>query len=231
MGFRPSATLDPVGFVIQSKGMDDVLASENLRVIRTLMERSALYRRALAPVSLATGGLGSAAGVLGWFLKLDTAQGFVGFWLATAVVASGTSLWIVRRQALIDGDAFWSPPTRRVAEALMLPLLSGLVAGLSVLVGRGSGGELSSWLPSVWMVLYGCAIHAAGFFVPRGMRRLGWIFAAAGCASAFQIHLGFFPGKMASLAVAHLVMAATFGGFHLAYGLYLSVTEKRDPAA
>ena len=107
MGFRPSATLDPVGFVIQSKGMDDVLASENLRVIRTLMERSALYRRALAPVSLATGGLGLAAGVLGWFLKLDTSQGFVGFWLATAVVASGTSLWIVRRQALIDGDAFF----------------------------------------------------------------------------------------------------------------------------
>jgi hypothetical protein len=81
------------------------------------------------------------------------------------------------------------------------------------------------------MVLYGCAIHAAGFFVLRGMRRLGWIFAVAGCVSAFQIHLGLFPGKMAPLALAHLVMAATFGGFHLAYGLYLAVTEKRDPVA
>ena len=40
-------------------------ASENLQVIRTLMERSAVYRRALAPVMGLVGATGIAAGVLG----------------------------------------------------------------------------------------------------------------------------------------------------------------------
>lgn len=200
------------------------------------MERSALYRRALAPVSLTTGGLGVAAGVLGWFLRLGSAEGFAGFWLATAVVVSGLSLLIVRRQALGDHEAFWSPPTRRVAEALLPPLVAGLVIGLLFLFRVGFGrlgpvSELTWWLPSIWMVLYGCAIHAAGFVVPRGMRRLGWIFVGAGSALPALADFGPLAGKMPPMREAHLLMAATFGGFHLAYGLYLAVTEKRNPDA
>ncbi|MFZ9854277.1 MAG: hypothetical protein ACO3I0_04090 [Limisphaerales bacterium] len=211
--------------------MDDALAAENLRVIRTLMERSALYRRALAPVSLATGGLGLASGVMGWFLGLDTVAGFVGFWMAAAVIASAMSLGIVRRQALGDREVFWSPPTRRVAEALLPPLLVGLVCGIAVLVGGGATQGLVWWLPAVWMVLYGCAIHAAGFFVPRGMRRLGWIFVVTGCTLPVLVDLGPFTGKIPPLSRAHLIMAATFGGLHMAYGIYLSITEQRKSAA
>lgn len=216
--------------------MDDMVAAENLRVIRTLMERSALYRRALAPVSLTTGGLGLVAGAVGWFLGLGSVDGFVGFWMATAVLVSAVSLLIVRRQALGDREAFWSPPTRRVAEAILPPLVAGLVLGLLALSPGKSGltgslSDLAWWLPSIWMVLYGCAIHAAGFFVPRGMRRLGWIFVATGCILPALIHLGPFSGKALPLTGAHLVMAATFGGFHLAYGLYLAITETRNPAA
>jgi len=221
---------------MQSDGMHDTLAAENLRVIRTLMERSALYRRALAPVSLTTGGLGLAAGAVGWVLGLGSVDGFVGFWMATAVLVSAVSLLIVRRQALGDREAFWSPPTRRVAEAILPPLVAGLVLGLMVLFlgksGRpGSLSDLAWWLPSIWMVLYGCAIHAAGFFVPRGMRRLGWIFVATGCALPVLIHPGPIGGTMPPMTVAHWVMAATFGGFHLAYGLYLAITETRNPDA
>ncbi len=216
--------------------MDDTVAAENLRVIRTLMERSALYRRALAPVSLTTGGLGLVAGAVGWFLGLGSVDGFVGFWMATAVLVSAVSLLIVRRQALGDRESFWSPPTRRVAEAILPPLVSGLVLGLLALPpGKsdrpGSPSDLAWWLPSIWMVLYGCAIHAAGFFVPRGMRRLGWIFVATGCVLPALIHLGPFSGKTPPMTGAHLVMAATFGGFHLAYGLYLALTETRNPDA
>lgn len=217
--------------------MDDTVAAENLRVIRTLMERSALYRRALAPVSLTTGGLGLVAGAVGWFLGLGSVDGFVGFWMATAVFVSAVSLLIVRRQALGDREAFWSPPTRRVAEAILPPLVAGLVLGLLALSpGKsdrpGSLSDLAWWLPSIWMVLYGCAIHAAGFFVPRGMRRLGWLFVGAGCSAVPVLtNLAPFSGKTPSMTAAHLVMAATFGGFHLAYGLYLALTETRNPDA
>ncbi len=37
------------------------------------------------------------------------------------------------------------------------------------------------WLPLIWVVLYGCAFHAAGFFMPRGMRLFGWAFVIGGC--------------------------------------------------
>jgi len=41
--------------------MDTNWAAENLQVIRTLMERSTLYRRALAPVMLVSGLIGTSA--------------------------------------------------------------------------------------------------------------------------------------------------------------------------
>ena len=44
--------------------METNWAAEHLQVIRTLMERSALYRRALAPVMLVSGVLGTGAAVV-----------------------------------------------------------------------------------------------------------------------------------------------------------------------
>ena len=46
--------------------MNDDSAAERLLVIRTLMERAAIYRRALAPIMGLLGALGSVAGALGW---------------------------------------------------------------------------------------------------------------------------------------------------------------------
>ena len=40
-------------------------AEENLQTIRTLMERSAVYRRALAPIMLFAGAVGAAAAIIG----------------------------------------------------------------------------------------------------------------------------------------------------------------------
>ncbi len=51
-------------------------AAENLRVIRTLMERGAVYRRALAPLVGAVGLAGVAAALLAPFLPLPSARAF-----------------------------------------------------------------------------------------------------------------------------------------------------------
>ena len=45
--------------------MDTSWAAENLQTIRTLMERSALYRRALAPIMTYNGVVGCVAAVIG----------------------------------------------------------------------------------------------------------------------------------------------------------------------
>jgi hypothetical protein len=78
------------------------------------------------------------------------------------------------------------------------------------------------------MLLYGCALHAAGFFMPRGIRLFGWLFVLAGCGLAA---CRCWAGGPLVLRQGHLLMGTVFGGAHLAYALYLYITEKQKKAA
>ncbi len=102
--------------------MESNWAAENLQTIRTLMERSALYRHALAPIMLFAGVIGVLATAIGF----DSASGFAPIlWRALVGSGDGTiagAFFIIRRQALKNNEPFWSPPTRRVAMALVPPL-------------------------------------------------------------------------------------------------------------
>jgi hypothetical protein len=74
------------------------------------------------------------------------------------------------------------------------------------------------------MLLYGCALNAAGFFMVRGIKLLGWLFVLGGCA-LIAAHCA--AGGPLALIYCHGAMGASFGGLHLAYGIYLYFTEKR----
>ena len=209
--------------------MESNWAAEHLQVIRTLMERSALYRRALAPIMIFNGAVGLAAAMLGWALKIGSPCGFILFWSGVSVVALAGSFLLVRRQALRESEPFWSPPTRRITLALLPPLVAGLMISAVILAragsapGTGSSLEGMPWLPLIWVVLYGCAFHAAGFFMPRGMKLFGWAFVIGGC---LLFAMGE-PAGMRPLDYSHGVMGFFFGGLHLAYGVYLYFTEQR----
>src|SRR6266536_1940630 len=107
--------------------MASTWAADNLRVIRTLMERSAVYRRALAPIMLLAGSVGTVAAAIGWFAHVETPRAFVGFWLAVAVATIAGCFLVLRRQALREGEPLWSPPTRRLTQALLPALATGLI--------------------------------------------------------------------------------------------------------
>src|SRR6185436_8684255 len=109
--------------------MDSSWAAEHLQVIRTLMERSAVYRRALAPIMLVAGLLGLAAAIAACFIRLENNREFSLFWLSVGVLTVISGLLLVRRQALKDAEPFWSLPTRRVGHAVFPPFLVGLLAG------------------------------------------------------------------------------------------------------
>jgi hypothetical protein len=205
--------------------MDNHWAADHLQVIRTLMERSAIYRRALAPVMLMVGLLGFLAALLGWFFQLNLPLQFALFWMSISVVALCGAFFLVRRQAIQERDLFWSPPTRRVAQALAPPLVAGALLGVLVVLAREQQSFLACLLPALWMLLYGCAVHAAGFFMPRGIKLFGWLFilAAAGLLIGLPLSVSVYP-----IAYAHLLMGLFFGGFHLAYAIYLFFSEKRN---
>jgi hypothetical protein len=204
--------------------METNWAEENLQTIRTLMERSAIYRRALAPIMLFTGTLGVASATIGFLCHLDSMRAFGALWLGTAVLVVAGAFLISRRQAFKDRESFWSPPTRRVGQALLPPLLAGMCLGfVFVFVGLANPVILTF----IWLLFYGCALHAAGFFMPRGMKWFGWIYVGLACAT-----LCFLAVDQPKVEIsAHWFMGLFFGGLHLAYGAYLYLTEQGKNAA
>lgn len=198
-------------------------AAEHLQVIRTLMERSAVYRRALAPIMILCGVLGISAGVLGWLLKFEFDRTFLMLWVGTAGAALLGSFLLVRRQALKASEPFWSPPTRRIAQALLPPFFIALFFSLFAVFSSSEDDSSSGCLlVIIWMMLYGCALHSAGFFISRGFQILGWIFCAAGCV--LMASLNYWVGGKIPI---NILMGGLFGGLHLAAGIYLYFTEKR----
>jgi len=193
--------------------MESDWAAENLRVIRTLMERSAIYRRALGPMMLFAGGLGTAASAVGWFARIESPRAFVALWLSVAVLSIAGCFLLLRREALRDAEPLW--------------LVSSAIALLKV----GDAGEETAnlvglfFLPVGWIVFYGCAVHAAGFFMPRGIKLFGWVFILGGCG-LFALGVPDLPRPL----YAHGVMGLFFGVLHLAYGAYLFCTEKKNEA-
>jgi hypothetical protein len=222
---RSNFPLAKIDFVMQSAGMETNWAEENLQTIRTLMECSALYRRALAPIMFLAGTIGVLAAAVGLSLHLDSPSAFAGLWLGTATIAIAGAFIIARRQALKDSEPFWSPPTRRVTQALVPPLFAGLCMGSLALISCPRDIEPLAAL--LWVLFYGCALHAAGFFMPRGIRWFGWCFIVSSCGLLFTLMLAQinFPIN------GHLLMGFFFGVLHLAYGAYLYLTEKRKNAA
>lgn len=206
-------------------------AEENLQVIRTLMERAGLYRRALAPVMLLVGfvGIGSAIGAR--YCLVNTYGGFFRWWDWTCLIAFFVALGFARQQAWRAKEPLLTPPTKRVAAALMAPYLIGLVASIpfrsivSVRFQNPDDWFLVHYLVGFWLMLHGSALNAAGMFISLGVRRLGWVFLLAGAAVIVNtVYRVFYQ-----IAEPHILMGLTFGGFHLLAGIYLYFTEKREP--
>lgn len=222
--------------------MESNKAAEHLQIIRTLMERSALYRRALAPIMVFAGATGIAAAAAGILLSVQSQRAFIGYWVSVALLGVVGAFLLVRRQALKSAEPFWSPPTRRVAQALCPALSVGLMLAVWVFVfcSKSADGTMTTeseddagqlcWMPALWAVFYGCALHAAGFFTSRGLRLFGWLFIAAGNGVLLWLVL-LSAGEFADFPWqrSHWLMGILFGLFQLAYGTYLFVTgEERN---
>lgn len=204
-------------------------AEENLQVIRQLMERSSVYRRKMAPMMLAAAVIGTLAGFGADVLKVQTPRMFAGYWGGIACVILLVSGYIVRSQAIRNRETFWTAPTWRIFVAFLPTIVVGGAVGVAYMLGpETSIGLAGHVMLTAWCVLYGLGLHAAGFFVAKGIRRMGWVF----------ILLGLFFGYLLIVAnptflkvTANFLMTAVFGGLHMFSGIYLFYTEQRDDVA
>ncbi len=199
---------------------------EHLQVIRTLMERVMVYRRALAPVSLFVGAMGLAGALVGIWCGWETGRAFLWLWLVIGVVTGVGAAVLIRLQAWRAKEPFWSPPTRRVAQASAPPWFCGVAVTILLLIGTGRvlpPDTTAIVAPFLWAMIYGLGLSAAGFFMRRGIRWLGWVYVVLGTISAaIWVVSGRFPLSPNQL------MAVMFGGVHLLYGVYLALTDRRN---
>jgi hypothetical protein len=206
--------------------MDQQQAAQDLQAIRTLMERSALYRRALAPILLFLGVWGTAGAVGGMALRIESPRAFGLYWYGLALAGLAGALLLARRQAFRAHEPFWSPPTRRLTRAILPGFASGFVLGLFLILAAPPGS-----LPLFVLVcgfFYATAVHAAGFFVPKALQGFAWLLIGL---QGLLLLLGLALRLAPSPAHYHAAMGCFFGVLQLAYGLYLRATEPREPQA
>ena len=193
------------------------------------MERSALYRRALAPVFTVAGIFGVVSALLGWLFQVGQTGSFVVWWLGVAAFGLVVAFLMIRRQAWQAGESFWTLPTKRVTAALAPAIIAGLV--VTILIARLPLDSHSEILLLVawWHLSYGLALMSAGFFTPHGIRRLGGTFLCCGLVIA-----ALYGDPRAAFLInpisQHLMMGVTFGLGHLLAAGWLRATEpSREP--
>jgi len=227
---------------------DDALS--RMREIQRIMERTTLCTLLPGPPSLIGGALALAGCIVNFAAlgSLDFVQNaalpprqqatLVAMWMGIAGVAVGVNFILTARLAHRLGyDPLARPmrlallsltPAMVVAVALTVKLLLD-VDYLTVVRAAIRGEALAStWHPGrrlesivpVWMMCYGLGVYSAGLFSVRAPRVLGWAFVFAGALGLLFLANYGLP-----------LIAASFGLFHLAFGLVVIFRVKRGAPA
>lgn len=215
-----------MNFVLQSIALSrkvscmqtSIEAEENLRVIRSLMEKATIYRALSAPGALVGGVLSVLAAVAGWWIAKSDPSAPPGMWLfllpwmLTLVLTAVLNLILLIRESRAGGQ-FWISPRMRAALSAMQPAF--LAGGFCLALTPEGGWVMISCL---WVMLYGVSLLATGHFAPHSLRILGWAFFSVGAvllvAFGGVLNAG---GGAQQVLLAHGIMGATFGLFHLVY--------------
>lgn len=202
-------------------------AAEDLRVIRSLMERATIYRAISAPTALVGGLLAVAtSAALCFFLRdrpVETSerdcQLFAATWLVVLFLVLAVNAFFVRREAHRQGRPFISPGAKLAIRAVIPCLIIPAIA--TVWFFRNADPIDEIVIVCVWTAFYGLALLATALFAPLALTLLGWAFLLSSLVIAwwpksftFDPH-NYFPS---------LAMGATFGLFHLIYAVCIWTT-------
>lgn len=210
-----------------------VEAAEQLRVIRSLMERSTIYRAISAPAALFAGLLSLA--VSGWlWMKLDPTESpnpsaFLAIWLSVLLVVSAVNTLLLYKSARQRGEPFVSAGMKHALRALLPPLVAGF--GLSLLEVSGTGriaDDCYADMAAHWILFYGLALLATGSFSPRSMQALGAGFFLFGILTWLP-SVRLYYGRQYPTAV--IFMASSFGLLHIVYAAAVWIQGRRDSSS
>ncbi|MBV9073933.1 MAG: hypothetical protein JOZ10_09900 [Acidobacteria bacterium] len=151
--------------------------------------------------------LGVTALATAFFARTVQSQiAWVLLWLGEAMLAGLISLIAMVKKTGSLAKLAASIPARKCALSLVPPLAAGAVLTIIMMEQR-----LFAVLPGMWLMLYGVAIITGGAFSVKVIPVMGICFAIFGTVALAL------PG-----AWANGIMAAGFGGLHIAFGLLIA---------
>ena len=193
-------------------------AADQLRTIRSLLERATVYRTISVPAAAAGGLVALAAG---WFTRSAGPGQWLLVWHGVLVLVAALNTAMLAAQSRREGRPLLGSGLRLAVRGLVPPLLAGGVLG-----SLCAWSLALEWCAALWILFYGLALLATQEFAPRSLVWLGRAFFAAGLGS---VALCLSLCKHPSAAPGSILMAATFGLFHLAYAAAVTVAARRSP--
>jgi hypothetical protein len=188
---------------IESPAVDNY-AIENLRFIRETMERSAAFTAVPGWGGVLIGATALVASRVA--AGESSPRAWLAVWLAEAALAVVLGGLAVARKARAANLELFSGPSRKFALSLSPPLVAGAL--LTMVLYRAG---LESFLPGMWLLLYGAGVVTGGAFSVRVVPVMGLCFMLVGTAALFT-----------PAAWGNWLLGAGFGGLHVVFGFVIA---------
>lgn len=188
-------------------------AEDNLAVIRSMMERATVYRMISGPTAIFAGVLTIICSFMSFTEKVNQ-ETWTLSWLGVAMLVMIFNTALVLKKARGEKMPVFSPGLKMGLKSLVP------VFGVGLIVTVFSQSTLDAHnLVHLWMVCYGLGLMATGQMAPRSLWFFGLIFVGSG--------LLFYLSNVGECSGANNIMRFTFGGYHMAYGLYVMFIENK----
>ena len=174
---------------------------DNLAFIRTTMENAGAFTAVSGWGMVVVGAIALVTALVA--AMQPTPDRWLDVWLSAGVTGLVVQLWAMLAKARRSDMSLLSGPGRKFVLAVSPPILAGAV--LTVVLYQA---HLTDVLPGVWLLLYGAAVIAGGAFSVEIVPVMGFCFMLAGVLALFT-----------PLAWNDWILAASFGGLHIAFGV------------
>ena len=179
-------------------------AAENLRFIRSTMERSSTFTAIPGKGGVGMGVVAIAAAMIA--AAQPNGNRWLVTWLGAAAVAAVIGMLTMAHKARRGGVPLTGASGRRFALGMAAPF----VAGAAITYALWAVGNFTVMAPT-WLLLYGAGVLTGGMFSVPIVRAVGICFMAAGIAAIFT------PAEW-----GNVWLAAGFGGLQIGFGTYIA---------
>jgi hypothetical protein len=176
-------------------------AIENLAFIRSTMERAGAFTAVSGWGMVSVGVLAVVTAIIA--SQQPTLLRWLDVWLAAGTTALVVQLWAMLAKARHSDVSLLSGPGRKFVLAVSPPIGAGAI--LTIVLYHVGAVEV---IPGLWLLLYGAAVAAGGAMSVEIIPVMGLCFLISGVLAL-----------VAPFAWRDWILALSFGGFHVIFGL------------